>query len=44
MGLIIKNANKINEGAIEMVDVLIENEIIQKNTAIDPIKRSLDKD
>ncbi|MAQ69742.1 MAG: dihydroorotase [Flavobacteriales bacterium] len=30
MGLIIKNANKINEGAIEMVDVLIENEIIQK--------------
>ena len=30
MGLIIKNANKINEGAIEMVDILIENEIIQK--------------
>ncbi len=30
MGLIIKNANKINEGTIEMVDILIENEIIQK--------------
>ena len=30
MGLLIKNANKINEGSIEMVDVLIENEIIKK--------------
>ena len=30
MGLLIKNAKKINEGTIEHVDVLIENEFIKK--------------
>ena len=30
MGLVIKNAKKINEGTIEHVDVLIENSIIRK--------------
>ena len=30
MGIIIKNAQKINEGTIEQVDVLIENELIKK--------------
>ena len=30
MGLLLKNANKVNEGTIEQVDVLIEGEFIQK--------------
>ena len=30
MGLLLKNANKVNEGTIEQVDVLIEGEFIHK--------------
>tara|TARA_B100000530_G_scaffold105783_1_gene65462 strand:+ start:436 stop:633 length:198 start_codon:yes stop_codon:yes gene_type:complete len=30
MGLLLKNANKVNEGTTEQVDVLIEGEFIQK--------------
>tara|TARA_Y100001968_G_scaffold124969_1_gene113941 strand:- start:1343 stop:2671 length:1329 start_codon:yes stop_codon:yes gene_type:complete len=30
MGLLLKNANKVNEGSIEQVDVLIEGEFIKK--------------
>ena len=30
MGLLIKNAQKVNEGTIEFVDILIENKIIHK--------------
>ena len=30
MGVLLKNANKVNDGAIEQVDVLIEGEFVQK--------------
>ena len=30
MGLVLKNCKKVNEGTIEHVDVLIDNELIQK--------------